>query len=148
MKLSYLPNILLALISFSSYAEEVSHPGAQIETLVRSTQDWNGSDLPQYSKSSPEVTVLKYIIPPHAQLPIHKHPFINAAYVASGEITVIRKEDDERSYERTFKQGEVIVEMVDQWHYGVNRGQNPVELIVFYAGTPNQALAIKQDPIQ
>jgi len=44
--------------------------------------------------------------------------------------------------------GEVIVEMVDQWHYGVNRGQNPLELIVFYAGTPNQALAIKQDPIQ
>ena len=49
---------------------------------------------------------------------------------------------------RTFKQGGVIVEMVDQWHYGVNRGQNPVELVVFYAGTPNQALAIKQDPIQ
>jgi len=79
-----------------------------------------------------------------AQLPIHKHPFINAAYVASWEITVIRKEGGER----TFKQGGVIVEMVDQWHYGVNRGQNPVELIVFYAGTPNQALAIKQDPIQ
>jgi len=37
---------------------------------------------------------------------------------------------------------------VDQWHYGVNRGQNPVELVVFYAGTPNQALAIKQDPVQ
>jgi len=30
-----------------------------------------------------------------AQLPIHKHPFINAAYVASGELTVIRKEGGE-----------------------------------------------------
>lgn len=144
MKLSYFFSILPALFSLTTYAEEIAHPGVQVEMLVRSTQDWSGSDLPQYTKSSPEVTVLKYVIPPQAQLPIHKHPFINAAYVASGEITVIRKEGGER----TFKQGGVIVEMVDQWHYGVNRGQNPVELIVFYAGTPNQALAIKQDPIQ
>jgi len=42
-KLSYFFSILLALFSLTSYAEEIAHPGVQVEMLVRSTQDWNGS---------------------------------------------------------------------------------------------------------
>jgi len=43
MKPSYFFSILLALFSLTSYAEEIAHPGVQVEMLVRSTQDWNGS---------------------------------------------------------------------------------------------------------
>ena len=32
------------------------------------------------------------------------------------------------------KAGDPIVEVVNTWHYGKNEGNEPAELIVFYAG--------------
>ena len=43
------------------------------------------------------------------------------------------------------KAGDPIVEVVDTWHHGKNEGTETAEIIVFYAGTPGQALSIKQD---
>ena len=83
---------------------------------------------------------MKYIIPPETALPIHQHPSINAAYVVDGEITVVQ----EGGIQRNFKKGDVIVEMVGKWHYGVNQSTKPVELIVFYATTKDLPLAIKK----
>ena len=132
--------IFLVAISTSVYAEQDEHEGIQSTVLIRSGTDWHGSTLPQYSQGTPEIAVVKFVIPPQAKLPVHKHPAINVAYVASGEITVVREEGGERN----FKKGDVIVEMVGQWHYGENRSSEPVELIVFYATSPNQPLAIKK----
>jgi len=122
-----------------AHADE-SHPGIVTELVVRSGDDWTGSPLPSYLTSAPEIAVMKFTIPPQTALPVHKHPAINAAYVVNGEITVVQ----EGGIQRTFKKGEAIIEMVEKWHYGINQGVEPVELVVFYATTKDLPLAIKK----
>ncbi len=117
-----------------------NHPGVVTELVVRSGNDWTGSPLPPYLSSAPEVAVMRFTIPPQTALPIHKHPVINAAYIIDGELTVIQ----ESGVQRIFKKGEVVIEMVEKWHHGINQGSVPVELVVFYATTKDLPLAIKK----
>lgn len=117
-----------------------NHPGVVTELVVRSGNDWTGSPLPPYLSSAPEVAVMRFTIPPQTALPIHKHPAINAAYIIDGELTVIQ----EGGVQRIFKKGEVVIEMVEKWHHGINQGSVPVELVVFYATTKDLPLAIKK----
>ncbi len=117
-----------------------NHPGVVTELVVRSGNDWTGSPLPPYLSSAPEVAVMRFTIPPQTALPIHKHPAINAAYIIDGELTVIQ----ESGVQRIFKKGEVVIEMVEKWHHGINQGSVPVELVVFYATTKDLPLAIKK----
>lgn len=122
-----------------AYADE-DQPGVKTELVIRSGNDWTGSPLPPYLTSAPEVAVMKFTIPPKASLPIHKYPAINAAYVVSGELTVMQ----EGGIQRNFKKGDVVIEMVEKWHHGINQGSDPVELVVFYATTKDLPLAIKK----
>ena len=48
--------------------------------------------------------------------------------------------------ERTFRPGEGIVEMVGTLHYGENRGDDEVELVMFYAGAEGVPLSVKSEP--
>ena len=133
---------LLALVIASltqAYADE-NHPGVVADLVVRSGNDWTGSPLPSYLSGAPEVAVMRFTIPPKASLPVHKHPAINAAYVIDGELTVIQ----EGGIQRNFKKGDVVIEMVEKWHHGINQGSTPVELVVFYATTKDLPLAIKK----
>jgi hypothetical protein len=43
------------------------------------------------------------------------------------------------------KAGEPIVEIVNAWHYGENEGNEPAEIIVFYAGVENTPITILKD---
>jgi quercetin dioxygenase-like cupin family protein len=61
----------------------------------------------------------------------------NAAYVLSGEITVEKKVDGKR---KTLEAGQVLPEMVGELHRGMT-GDQPVVLIVFYAGTRGMPLS-------
>lgn len=110
----------------------------EVTTLVKTTESWNGKQLPKYPDGNPEITILKIIIPPKTKLPLHKHPDINAGIVLKGELTVISEAND------TFylKAGEPIVELVNTWHFGRNDGTEPVEIIVFYAGIQGTPITI------
>ena len=132
--------LVLFSVTLNVVHADEDHPGVVTNLVIRSGNDWTGSALPPYLTSTPEVAVMKFTIPPQTALPIHKHPAINAAYVVDGEITVIQ----EGGIQRAFKKGEVIVEMVDKWHHGINQGSVPVELVVFYATTKDLPLAIKK----
>lgn len=135
----FLVPLLLALINAAS--ADNAHPGITTELVIRSPNDWSGDRLPPYLLDAPEIALMKYIIPPQTALPVHQHPSINAAYVMSGEVTVVK----EGGGERTFRKGEAIIEMVGKWHHGINRGTTPTELIVFYASAKDLPLAIKKD---
>ena len=111
-----------------------------VETLAKTSLSWDGSRLPSYSRSTPEVTILRIKIPPGAQLPLHTHPEINAGVLLSGELTVIT--EDNRFLH--LKAGESIVEVVNKWHYGKNEGDETAEILVFYAGTVDTPITIKQ----
>jgi quercetin dioxygenase-like cupin family protein len=112
----------------------------QVDVLAKSSISWDGSRLPNYAKGMPEVTILRIKIPPGAQLPMHKHPVINAGVLLNGELTVVT-EDNKTLH---LKAGNSIVEVVDKWHYGKNEGSATAEIVVFYAGTSDAPITIKK----
>lgn len=117
--------------------------GVRVETLAKSSAAWNDTPLPNYPcAASPEITLLKLQIAPGARLPMHQHPVINAAFILKGELTV----HAESGAIRRLKAGDALIELVEQWHYGDNSGSEPVELVVFYAGTAGQKLSVLKDP--
>lgn len=106
--------------------------------LAETTTSWNGDVLPNYPDGSTKVTVLKITIPPKTKLHNHHHPVINSGIVLKGELTVI----DEANNVLHLKPGDVIVELVNKVHYGINEGNKPVEIVVFYAGTTDLPITV------
>jgi quercetin dioxygenase-like cupin family protein len=130
--------LILTLAAFPVYARDSNSTG--VETLARATSSWNGDALPGYPQGAPEVTILKMTIPPKTELPWHKHPFINAGVLLSGELTVVTRDGKTLH----LKVGDALVELVDTWHHGVNDGDVPAQIIVFYAGIKDLPITIKQ----
>lgn len=116
------------LLSSNVLADEVN--AVQVAVLAKTGLSWDGGRLPDYSKGTPEVTILRIKIPPGIQLPLHNHPVINAGVLLSGELTVVT--EDNRTLH--LKAGDPIVEVVNTWHYGKNEGNAMAEILVFYAG--------------
>ncbi len=73
-------------------------------------------------------------------MPLHKHPVINAGILLKGEPTLVT-EGKETLH---LKAGDPIVEVVNKWHYGKNEGNEPAEIIVFYAGIKDTPMTIKK----
>jgi len=111
-----------------------------VEVLEKTNSSWNDMGLPEYPKGKPEISILKIVIPPGVEVPLHKHPMINAGVLLKGELTVVAEEGTTLH----LKAGDPIVELVNQWHYGKNEGEEPAEIIVFYAGIEGQPLSIKK----
>jgi quercetin dioxygenase-like cupin family protein len=101
------------------------------ETLVRISKSWDGATLPAYPAGQPEVRLLRITIPAGAKLPLHKHPVINVGLMTKGQLTVVT----ESGQQNQLQAGDTIVEVVETWHYGMNNGSEPAEILVFYAGT-------------
>ena len=129
---------LTLLLSGNSWA--LDDGAVTVDVLAKTTSSWNGEALPSYLTGQPEVTILKISIPPHIQLPLHQHPVINAGILLKGELTVLTQEGKTLH----LKAGDPIVEVVNTWHYGINEGNGPAEIIVFYAGVQGKPITIKE----
>lgn len=130
--------LCFALLAAGNVSANDSKP-VIVDVLAKSTVSWDGSELPSYPVGEPEITILKIDIAPGVKLPLHEHPVINAGYLVSGELTVITQDNKTL----LMKAGDTLVEVVNKWHYGVNNGDVPVEIVVFYAGIKDKPLTIK-----
>lgn len=113
--------------------------GVQVARLAQTGASWDGKALPAYGPGEPEITILRITIPAGVTLPRHYHPVINAGVLISGELTVYA----ESGQVLRLRAREPIVEVVDTWHYGVNEGDAPAEIIVFYAGNKGEPITVK-----
>ena len=129
---------LVLLLSSSAWAQGES--AVESVELLKTSSSWNGNALPEYPKGEPEVTILKITIPPKTKLPVHEHPVINAGVLLTGELTVVT----ENRKTLHLKAGDAIAEVVNTWHYGINEGNEPAEIIVFYAGVQGTPITIKE----
>ena len=129
---------LTLLLSSPVWAREVNP--VNVEVLAKTSSSWDGETLPDFAKGKPEITILRITIPPKAQLPLHKHPVINAGLLLKGELTV--ETEDKKILH--LKAGDSIVEVVNKWHSGKNEGNEPAEIIVFYAGIQGEPITIKE----
>jgi quercetin dioxygenase-like cupin family protein len=105
---------------------------AQRETLLQTTQSWNGKRYTHYPTGQPLLTTLKVTIAAHTSLPWHTHPFPNAVYVLSGTLTL---QDRASGKILVVHQGQAVGESVDDEHRG-SAGDEPAVLLITYAGTP------------
>jgi len=129
---------LTLLLLSNGLAKDVSN--VVVDELSKTGSSWDGESLPDYPAGKPEITILRIKIPPGVQLPLHEHPVINAGVLLSGELTVVT-EDNKTLH---LKAGDSIVEVVNKWHYGKNEGNEPAEILVFYAGTADKPITIKK----
>ncbi len=113
----------------------------EVVKLVETTQSWDGTPLPDYLQGNPKITVLRITIPPQSKLETHKHLEINAGVLLRGALTVISQNQDTLY----LKAGDPIVELVDTWHYGENEGNEPAEIIVFYAGVEGVPITVLKE---
>lgn len=63
---------------------------------------------------------------------------INAGYMVSGNLTV----HSESGKVLKLKPGDAIIELVDQFHYGINETDKPVVIVVVYTGTTGTPLSV------
>ena len=129
---------LIFLLTAHVWAQEEN--AVKVDVLIKSGTSWDGSKLPLYTEGKPEITILRIKIPPKVQLPLHKHPVINAGVMLKGELTVVT----EKKEKLQLKAGDAIVEVVDKWHYGKNEGNETAEIIVIYAGVEGLPITIKE----
>lgn len=114
-------------------------PQVESHVLAKTAASWDGKTLPSYPTSQPEITILRLRIPPGTELPWHTHPVINAGVLISGELTVVTT----TGQTLVLRAGDSIVEVVDTMHRGFSTGEEHADIIVFYAGTPGQAITVK-----
>lgn len=140
MTLTSYPLMLCLLCSLPLWtqAESADAKPIQVETLLKTTQSWDGSVLPSYAEGQPEVTILRITIAPGTALPEHQHPCMNAGVLLRGRLVVTLEGGKTLELEA----GDSIAEVVGQWHYGRNPGDEPAEILVVYAGIEGQPVTV------
>ena len=108
--------------------------------LVRTSQSWDGVELPDYLQGKPEIVGMKYEIPAGQKLGINYHPVMNFGILVQGELTII----SEDGLEKVVHEGETVVEMVGTVHHGENRGTKTVVLYIFYLSQEGMDLSVHQ----
>ena len=113
------------------------------EELIRTSQSWDGVELPDYLQGRPELVAVKYEFPAGKKLGWHHHPVMNYGILVQGELTIIGQDGKEK----VVHEGEPVVEMVNTIHHGENRGTKPVILYMFYLSQKDLPLAVQHPEI-
>lgn len=135
--------IILFILIFSApcaaFAGE--YAGGVTSTVILTATTTTDGKPAQYLKTDkPEITAVRVEIAPGAETGWHSHPVPLYAYIVSGELSV--EAEGGKVYE--FKAGDALVEMVNTFHNGWNRGKTPVVLIGFYTGEAGKPKVIKK----
>ena len=137
---------LPALLAACATAPKASAPApAAVSSaeLIRTSQSWDGAELPDYPVGRPELVAVRYEFPAGKKLSWHHHPVMNYGVVQQGELTIIGLDGKEK----TVHEGEAVVEMVDTIHHGENRGTKTVILDMFYLSQSGLPLAVQHPEI-
>ena len=131
--------------SSDAHAEENDDAPQQVKSteLIRTSQSWDGVELPDYFQGRPELVAVKYEFPAGQKLGWHHHPVMNYGILVQGELTIIGQDGKEK----VVHEGEAVVEMVGTIHHGENRGSKPVILYMFYLSQKDSLLAVQHPEI-
>jgi quercetin dioxygenase-like cupin family protein len=122
---------------------EFPEPKVEAEELIRTSQSWDGVELPDYFQGRPELVAVKYVFPPGMKLGWHHHVAMNYGVLVQGELTIIGQDGKTK----VVHEGEAVVEMVGTIHHGENRGTKPVILYMFYLSQKDLPLAVQHPEI-
>jgi quercetin dioxygenase-like cupin family protein len=106
--------------------------------VLETTTAWNGTSYK--IPDDPSVLVLKIKIPAKDTLAWHQHPYFNVGYLLKGELKV----ETQKGETLLMKAGESLVELNEQWHRGINVGEEDIEIVVFYLKDKDTPITILQ----
>ena len=133
-----------ALETAQETAQQESAPQAvSSEELIRTSQSWDGVELPDYFQGRPELVAVKYVFPAGKKLGWHHHPVMNYGVLVQGELTIIGLDGKTK----VVHEGEAVVEMVGTIHHGENRGTKDCILYMFYLSQKDLPLAVQHPEI-
>ena len=113
------------------------------EELIRTSQSWDGVELPDYFEGRPELVAVKYVFPAGKKLGWHHHVAMNYGVLVQGELTIIGLDGKTK----VVHEGEAVVEMVGTVHHGENRGTKDCILYMFYLSQKDLPLAVQHEDI-
>ena len=134
---------IIVIVSNSKTQEDNGVQQVKSEELIRTSQSWDGVELPDYLQGRPELVAVKYEFPAGQKLGWHHHPVMNYGILVQGELTIIGLDGKEK----VVHEGEAVVEMVNTVHHGENRGTKPVILYMFYLSQDSLPLAVQHPEI-
>jgi quercetin dioxygenase-like cupin family protein len=111
--------------------------------LIRTSQSWDGVELPDYFEGRPELVAVKYVFPAGKKLGWHHHVVMNYGVLVQGELTIIGQDGKTK----VVHEGEPVVEMVGTIHHGENRGTKDCILYMFYLSQKDLPLAVQHPEI-
>ena len=136
-------NVLVSCQKACNCQDTPAQQEVQSTELVRTSQSWDGVELPDYFQGRPELVAVKYEFPAGKKLGWYHHPVMNFGILVQGELTIIVQDGKEK----TVHEGESVVEMVNTIHHGENRGSKPVILYMFYLSQKDIPLAVQHPEI-
>ena len=123
--------------------EEQAEKKVTSTELIRTSQSWDGVELPDYFQGRPELVAVKYIFPAGQKLGWHHHVAMNYGVLVQGELTIIGQDGKTK----VVHEGEAVVEMVGTIHHGENRGTKDCILYMFYLSQKDLPLAVQHPEI-
>ena len=123
--------------------ESDSKPKVVSTELIRTSQSWDGVELPDYFQGRPELVAVKYVFPAGQKLGWHHHVAMNYGVLVQGELTIIGQDGKTK----VVHEGEAVVEMVGTIHHGENRGTKDCILYMFYLSQKDLPLAVQHPEI-
>jgi quercetin dioxygenase-like cupin family protein len=136
--LKYASVLLLALwLPHAAYGLD-NTSGVKVTPLMKTTQTWNGGQI-VYPQGQAEITGLMVEIAPGSETGWHEHPISSFGMVLQGVLEVSLRD----GAVKRLQAGDVLAEVVDTLHNGRSVGEEPVKIVVFYAGVVGSALTIK-----
>jgi len=118
----------LFYLSLPSLAIENTN-NIKITKLIETNASWERTKI-IYPKGDTKITALLVEMQPQAQMKMHYHEVPSFGYILEGTILVQSETGDIK----TFSKGDVVIEMVNKKHSGVNPGDTVTKFIVFYLG--------------
>ena len=102
----------------------------KVTKLIETDSSWEKTQI-IYPKGDTKITALLVEMQPKATMKMHHHEVPSFGYILEGKITVQSESGDIK----TFTKGDVVIEMINKKHSGVNPGDSVAKFIVFYMGT-------------
>ena len=112
--------------------------------LIRTSESWDGAMLPDFPQGQPELRVIRLDFPVGAKTGWHHHTVVNYGIVQQGDLTIVCQDGSER----TFNEGEPLVEVIGTIHRGENRGRKPVVLVMFYYSDPGAEITVQHPELE
>ena len=107
----------------------VAQTGPQSEALLQSGVSVLGEAFAYPDQGKAQATVAIVTLPPGARTALHVHDAPLIAYILEGELVV-----DYGEGPKTFRKGDVAIEVLRKSHFEQNNGTEPVRLLAIFTG--------------